>query len=118
MRIRVASWRSVAPLMAGLGLAAAPTGAQEAGTWSAYGADAGGTRYSALAQIDGEIDVLFNCAGIPGAPWSNLETMLVNFVGLRHFTEGLIPQIKERYRGQVLVSSAAPTPINRPLARG
>jgi NAD(P)-dependent dehydrogenase (short-subunit alcohol dehydrogenase family) len=49
---------------------------------------------AALGQVDGEIDVLLNCAGIPGAPWSNLETMTVNFIGLRHLTEGLIPQIK------------------------
>jgi NAD(P)-dependent dehydrogenase (short-subunit alcohol dehydrogenase family) len=50
---------------------------------------------AALAQIEGKIDVLLNCAGIPGAPFSNLETMLVNIVGLRHFTEGLLPQIKD-----------------------
>jgi len=48
----------------------------------------------ALLSIEGEIDVLLNCAGIPGPPFSNLETMLVNFVGLRHFTEGLLPRIK------------------------
>jgi NAD(P)-dependent dehydrogenase (short-subunit alcohol dehydrogenase family) len=51
---------------------------------------------SALSQIDGEIDHHFNCAGLPGAPrFSSLDTMLVNFVGLRHITESLLPRIKD-----------------------
>ncbi len=50
---------------------------------------------SALAQVEGEIDCLFNCAGLPGAPrFDALATMLVNFVGLRHLTESLLPRIK------------------------
>jgi NAD(P)-dependent dehydrogenase (short-subunit alcohol dehydrogenase family) len=49
---------------------------------------------AAVAAIGGEIDVLLNCAGLPGPPFSNLDTMLVNFVGLRHFTEGLLPRIR------------------------
>jgi NAD(P)-dependent dehydrogenase (short-subunit alcohol dehydrogenase family) len=49
----------------------------------------------ALHQIEGEIDCLFNCAGLPGAPrFTALDTMLVNIVGLRHVTESLLPQIK------------------------
>jgi NAD(P)-dependent dehydrogenase (short-subunit alcohol dehydrogenase family) len=50
---------------------------------------------AAVAKIPGEIDSHFNCAGLPGAPFSNLDTMLVNFVGLRHLTEALIPRIKD-----------------------
>ena len=49
---------------------------------------------AAAMQIEGEIDALFNCAGIPGPPFSNLDTVLVNFVGLRHFTEALLPRIE------------------------
>ena len=50
----------------------------------------------ALAEIDGEIDCLFNCAGLPGAPrFSALDTCLVNIVGLRHLTETLLPRIKD-----------------------
>lgn len=50
---------------------------------------------AALAQIDGEIDGLFNCAGLPGAPrFSALDTCVVNIVGLRHVTESLLPRIK------------------------
>jgi len=49
---------------------------------------------AAVAKIPGEIDAHFNCAGLPGQPFSNLDTMLVNFVGLRHLTEALLPRIK------------------------
>jgi NAD(P)-dependent dehydrogenase (short-subunit alcohol dehydrogenase family) len=48
---------------------------------------------AAVAKIPGELDVLFNCAGLPGPPFSALDTMLVNFVGLRHLTESLLPRI-------------------------
>jgi NAD(P)-dependent dehydrogenase (short-subunit alcohol dehydrogenase family) len=48
---------------------------------------------AALDKIPGEIDSLFNCAGLPGPPFSALDTMLVNFVGLRHLTEALLPRI-------------------------
>lgn len=51
---------------------------------------------AALQEIDGEIDCLFNCAGLPGTPrFDNLQTMLVNIVGLRHLTESLLPRIKD-----------------------
>jgi NAD(P)-dependent dehydrogenase (short-subunit alcohol dehydrogenase family) len=48
---------------------------------------------AAVAAIPGQLDVLFNCAGLPGAPFSVLDTMLVNFVGLRHLSEALLPRI-------------------------
>jgi NAD(P)-dependent dehydrogenase (short-subunit alcohol dehydrogenase family) len=48
---------------------------------------------AALAQLPVRIDALFNCAGLPGAPFSNLDTMLVNFVGLRQLTEGVLPRM-------------------------
>jgi NAD(P)-dependent dehydrogenase (short-subunit alcohol dehydrogenase family) len=50
---------------------------------------------AAVAKLPRSIDRLFNCAGIPGPPFSNLDTTLVNFVGLRHLTEALIPRIPE-----------------------
>jgi NAD(P)-dependent dehydrogenase (short-subunit alcohol dehydrogenase family) len=50
---------------------------------------------AAAAKIPGEIYAHFNCAGLPGAPFSNLDTMLVNFVGLRHLTEALVPRIEQ-----------------------
>jgi len=50
---------------------------------------------AAVAQLPKQVDVLLNCAGLPGPPFSNLDTMLVNFVGLRHLTEALLPRIPE-----------------------
>jgi NAD(P)-dependent dehydrogenase (short-subunit alcohol dehydrogenase family) len=35
----------------------------------------------------GAADALFNCAGLPGPPFSDLDVMLVNFVGARHLIE-------------------------------
>ncbi len=48
---------------------------------------------AAAKRLPARVDVLFNCAGLPGAPFSNLDTMLVNFAGLRHLTETMIPRI-------------------------
>jgi NAD(P)-dependent dehydrogenase (short-subunit alcohol dehydrogenase family) len=41
----------------------------------------------AVAKVPGDINCLFNCAGLPGPPHSGLDTMLVNFVAARHLTE-------------------------------
>ncbi len=48
---------------------------------------------SALAQIPNGIYALFNCAGVPHPPFPALDTILINFVGLRHLTEALLPRI-------------------------
>jgi len=48
---------------------------------------------SAVAQIPNEIYALFNCAGVPSPPFAALDTILINFVGLRHLTEALLPRI-------------------------
>jgi len=48
---------------------------------------------AAVGKLPARIDRLFNCAGLPGAPFSNLDTTLVNFVGLRHLTEAVLPRI-------------------------
>jgi NAD(P)-dependent dehydrogenase (short-subunit alcohol dehydrogenase family) len=50
---------------------------------------------AAASQVPGRIDALFNCAGLPGPPFTSLETMLVNFVGLRHLTESVLARIPE-----------------------
>jgi NAD(P)-dependent dehydrogenase (short-subunit alcohol dehydrogenase family) len=50
---------------------------------------------SAIDKLPGEIDCHFNCAGIPGPPFSNTDTIMVNFVGLRYLTEALIPRMRE-----------------------
>ena len=48
---------------------------------------------AAVAKLPAHVDRLFNCAGLPGPPFSNLDTTLVNFVGLRHLTEAVLPRI-------------------------
>lgn len=50
---------------------------------------------AAVKKIPSDIYALFNCAGLPGPPWSNLEVTLVNFVGHRHLTESLLPKIND-----------------------
>ncbi|MDH3687057.1 MAG: coniferyl-alcohol dehydrogenase [Myxococcales bacterium] len=48
---------------------------------------------AAADRLPESLDSLFNCAGLPGPPFSNLDTTLVNFVGLRALTERLLPRI-------------------------
>jgi NAD(P)-dependent dehydrogenase (short-subunit alcohol dehydrogenase family) len=48
---------------------------------------------AAVAKLPAHVDRHFNCAGLPGPPFSNLDTTLVNFVGLRQLTEALLPRI-------------------------
>ena len=48
---------------------------------------------AAVGKIPESIHSLFNCAALPGPPFSKLEVMLVNFVGTRHLTETLLPRI-------------------------
>lgn len=48
---------------------------------------------AALRQIPDPIDKVFACAGVPGAPFPDIDVMLVNFVGQRHMIESLIPRM-------------------------
>jgi NAD(P)-dependent dehydrogenase (short-subunit alcohol dehydrogenase family) len=49
---------------------------------------------AAVAQLPAEVDVLMNCAGIPGGTrFSPVDVMKVNFLGLRHLTEIVLPRI-------------------------
>jgi NAD(P)-dependent dehydrogenase (short-subunit alcohol dehydrogenase family) len=48
---------------------------------------------AAAERIDGRVDAFFNCAGLPGPPFSDLETMLVNFVGGRDLIERAVPSM-------------------------
>jgi len=51
---------------------------------------------AAVAKLPAKIDVLFHCAGVPGPPrFDALQTMLVNFIGLRHLTEALVDRVVE-----------------------
>ncbi|MET0371502.1 MAG: coniferyl-alcohol dehydrogenase [Sphingobium sp.] len=49
---------------------------------------------AAVASIGGEIDNLYNCAGLPQT-FPALDVMKVNFLGLRHLTESWLPRIRK-----------------------
>lgn len=59
------------------------------------------------ASIDGPVDGLFSCAGLPGPPFSEWDTILVNFVGARHLAEQLVPKMADGSSISVISSSAA-----------
>jgi NAD(P)-dependent dehydrogenase (short-subunit alcohol dehydrogenase family) len=66
-----------------------------------------GSIEAAAAQIEGPIDALLSCAGLPGPPFSELDTMKVNFVGARHLIEQLVPKMAEGSAVGCISSSAA-----------
>ncbi|WP_336974650.1 coniferyl-alcohol dehydrogenase [Sphingobium aromaticiconvertens] len=45
---------------------------------------------AAVAGIGGKVDALFNCAGLPQS-FPPMDVMKVNFIGLRHLTEQVLP---------------------------
>jgi NAD(P)-dependent dehydrogenase (short-subunit alcohol dehydrogenase family) len=47
-----------------------------------------------VAAIGGRVDALFNCAGLPQS-FPPMDVMKVNFIGLRHLTEQVIPLMGE-----------------------
>jgi len=49
---------------------------------------------AALAELPSEVDALFNCAGVPHPPSTAFDTMMINFVGLRHLTDALLPRLR------------------------
>src|SRR5437588_10406771 len=49
---------------------------------------------AAVEKIGGQIDALFNCAGLPGPPFSDVDVLLVNFVGMRHLAEEVVRRMK------------------------
>ena len=61
---------------------------------------------AAIEKLPARVDSLFHCAGLPGAPFSTLDTMLVNFVGQRHFTESLLPRIVDGGAVAIITSVA------------
>lgn len=50
---------------------------------------------AAVAQLPADIHALFNCAGVPSPPFAMLDTVLINFTGLRYLTEALVDRIGE-----------------------
>lgn len=50
---------------------------------------------AAVDAIGGTVHALFNCAGLPGPPFSDLDTMVVNFVAMRHLADLCLPLMTE-----------------------
>ncbi len=50
---------------------------------------------AAIERIGGRIDALFNAAGLPGPPFSDVDTMLVNFAAPRHLAACCLPHMPE-----------------------
>ncbi len=61
----------------------------------------------AVASISAPVHGLFSCAGLPGPPFSELDTMLVNWVGARHLAQGLVPKMQPGSSITAISSSAA-----------
>jgi NAD(P)-dependent dehydrogenase (short-subunit alcohol dehydrogenase family) len=60
---------------------------------------------AAVGAIGGPIHALFNCVGVPGPPFiSALDTMLINFAGVRTFTEAVAERMP---RGGAVASVAS-----------
>src|SRR5262249_35265005 len=64
------------------------------GTWLEVNLTSQASIDAALARLGEPVDALFNCAGLPGPPFSSLDTMLVNFVALRYVSESLAARMK------------------------
>jgi NAD(P)-dependent dehydrogenase (short-subunit alcohol dehydrogenase family) len=62
---------------------------------------------AAVASIDEPVDALFSCAGLPGPPFPELDTVLVNFVGARHLAQQLVPKMPSGSSISAISSSAA-----------
>ena len=61
---------------------------------------------AAVAVIDGPVDSIFSVAGLPGPPFSDLDTVLVNFVGARHLIESLVPRMPHGSSAVCVASNA------------
>jgi NAD(P)-dependent dehydrogenase (short-subunit alcohol dehydrogenase family) len=61
---------------------------------------------ASLANI-GPIDFLFPIAGVPPHAVGALTCMLINYVGTRQFTEGLLPQVRDGGTVCLITSTAA-----------
>jgi NAD(P)-dependent dehydrogenase (short-subunit alcohol dehydrogenase family) len=46
---------------------------------------------AAVAAVGTDVQAVFSVAGLPGPPFSDLDTMTVNFLGARHLIESLVP---------------------------
>ncbi|MEY2433735.1 MAG: hypothetical protein QOC92_3460 [Acidimicrobiaceae bacterium] len=60
----------------------------------------------AVAAIGEPVDAVFSVAGLPGAPFSDLDTVKVNFIGARHLIESLAPKMPAGSAAACVASNA------------
>ncbi|MGF1595965.1 MAG: coniferyl-alcohol dehydrogenase [Acidimicrobiales bacterium] len=74
----------------------APIGGEAAGMVAAHRCDLGDRNDidRLVGELPATVDVLLNCAGVPnGGRFGPAEVMRVNWLGLRHLTEALLPRL-------------------------
>lgn len=77
---------------------AATGSADQAGVQASHHCDLGdhASIDQTVAALPERVDVLVNCAGVPnGGRFSGREVMAVNWLGLRHLTESLLPRMED-----------------------
>ncbi|MBU1053607.1 MAG: SDR family oxidoreductase [Proteobacteria bacterium] len=62
---------------------------------------------AAVEQLPNEVRALFCCAGLPGAPFPDIDVVMVNFVGHRHLIEKVIPRMNPQEGAIAIISSLA-----------
>lgn len=60
---------------------------------------------AAAEQVEGPVDAFFNCAGLPGPPFPEIDVMIVNFLGGRELITQVLPKMTAG-SGIVYVASA------------
>jgi NAD(P)-dependent dehydrogenase (short-subunit alcohol dehydrogenase family) len=61
---------------------------------------------SVAGAIDGPIDAVFSVAGLPGAPFSDVDTVTVNYIGARYLIEALVPKMPPGSAAACVASNA------------
>jgi NAD(P)-dependent dehydrogenase (short-subunit alcohol dehydrogenase family) len=61
---------------------------------------------AAVASVPGQIDALFNCAGLPQT-FPPLDVLKVNFLGMRYWTEAWLPKLRKPGGAIATISSNA-----------
>jgi NAD(P)-dependent dehydrogenase (short-subunit alcohol dehydrogenase family) len=61
---------------------------------------------AAVDRIEGKVDALFNCAGVPST-FAPIDIFKVNYLGTRRLTERLLPRIKDGGAIACIASTAA-----------
>lgn len=60
----------------------------------------------AVGAIGSDVQAVFSVAGLPGPPFSDLDTMTVNFLGARHLIEAFVPTMAPGAAAACVASNA------------